>query len=170
MTHSHVRDCADRIAAKQTRASLQAGFQLVEVLIALVILAVIGAIAIPSYSGYRERVDFATAKADISMLVQAIEEFSIENGGYPDSLDDIGRGKMPDPWGNTYRYLRIYGANLKGKGKVRKDKSLNPVNSDYDLYSAGKDGQTKLPFPPKVSHDDIVRASNGKFVGYAADF
>ncbi len=170
MAHSHVRGRVGRFTTKQTRTSLQAGFQLVEMLIALLILAVVAAVAIPSYSGYLERVDFATTKADITILVQAIEEFYIDNSSYPDSLNDIGRGGMSDPWGNVYRYLKIYGANLKGKGKVRKDKSLNPVNSDFDLYSAGKDGQTKLPFPPKVSHDDIVRASNGKFIGYAADF
>ena len=168
--HSHVRDRAGRITARQTRTSLQAGFQLVEVCIALMIMAVVGAIAIPSYSGYRERVDCATAKIDILVIVQAIKEFYLENRGYPDSLDDIGMGGMPDPWGNAYRYLRIDGADLEGMHEVRKDKNLSPVNSDYDLYSAGKDGQTRPPFPPRVSHDDIVRASNGRFVGYAVDF
>lgn len=59
---------------------------------------------------------------------------------------------------------------MKGKGSLRKDKGLNPVNSDYDLYSMGKDGATMLPFTNPVSFDDIVRCNNGRYVGLAADY
>ncbi len=75
---------------------------------------------------------------------------------------------MLDPWGQAYRYFNIMTA--KGKGNLRKDKALNPINSDFDLYSMGKDGDSKLPLTPKVSHDDIIRARDGKFIGLASDF
>ena len=77
---------------------------------------------------------------------------------------------MRDPWGNPFQYLRINGGNLKGKGSLRKDKSLVPVNSDFDLYSMGKDGVSVPPFTAKQSHDDIVRANNGGYIGLAADY
>ena len=134
------------------------------------IVGIIGLIAIPTYSSHIDRTNKAVAESDIVIIAQSIEQRFLENKAYPNSLDDIGLGTKPDPGDNTYYYLRINGANLDGKGSLRKDGSLNPINSDFDLYSAGKDGQTQLPFSPKVSHDDIVRASNGRFIGYAADF
>jgi len=45
-----------------------------------------------------------------------------------------------------------------------------PVNSDYDLYSMGSDGKSRPPFTARASLDDIVRASNGGYVGPVADF
>ena len=170
MVPGHVRDRAGRIAARQPRASLQAGFQLIELIIAVAIVAIIGIIAVPSYSNHIDKTNRAIAESDILILVQSIEQYFLENKGYPNSLDDIGHGSKLDPWDNTYYYLRISGANLGGNGAMRKDKNLVPVNSDYDLYSAGKDGETTHPFPAQKSHDDIVRASNGRFIGYAADF
>lgn len=164
------RHCTGRITAHRPRTSLQAGFQLVEMLIVLAVLAIVSFVAIPSYLSFLDRVDYVTAETDITDITVVIEQYYSGKNEYPNSLADIGRGNLQDPWGNAYRYLRIAGGDVKGKGKLRKDKSLSPVNSDYDLYSAGKDGQTKAPFPPKVSHDDIVRASNGRFIGYAADF
>ncbi len=153
-----------------SRAFLQAGFQLIEILIVAAIVGIIGMIAVPTYSSYIDRTNKATAESDVAVIVQSIEQYFLENKAYPNSLNDIGLGTKIDPWDNTYYYLRINGAGLNGKGSLRKDGSLNPVNSDFDLYSVGKDEQTQLPFSPKVSHDDIVRASNGRFIGYAADF
>ncbi len=45
-----------------------------------------------------------------------------------------------------------------------------PINSDYDLWSSGKDGASSPPLTAKPSRDDIVRANNGRFVGLASDF
>jgi general secretion pathway protein G len=159
-----------RINTNRPRASLQAGFQLVEMLIVIAILGIVSFVAVPSYISFLDKVDYVTAETDITDITAVIEQYYSGKGEYPESLADIGKDSLRDPWGNAYQYLRIAGGNVNGRGKLRKDKSLSPVNSDYDLYSAGKDGQTKPPFPPKVSHDDIVRASNGRFIGYAADF
>lgn len=45
-----------------------------------------------------------------------------------------------------------------------------PINSDYDLYSKGKDGKSQKPLTAAASRDDIVRAGNGAFVGLASDY
>lgn len=75
-----------------------------------------------------------------------------------------------DPWGNPYQYLPIDINPPPNKGQVRKDKSLNPLNSDFDLYSMGPDGQTRLPLTTPTAKDDIIRAGNGSFIGIASDY
>jgi hypothetical protein len=42
--------------------------------------------------------------------------------------------------------------------------------ADYDVYSKGPDGESKIPLTAKASHDDIVHANDGAFVGLAEDF
>ena len=70
---------------------------------------------------------------------------------------------------NNYQYLNIRSAG-PGLGAVRKDGNLNPLNTDFDLYSTGKDGRSKSPLTAKHSRDDIVRANNGAFFGLAEDY
>jgi general secretion pathway protein G len=53
---------------------------------------------------------------------------------------------------------------------VRKDHKLNPINSDFDLYSMGRNGTSQTQISQKDSLDDIIRANNGGFVGLASDF
>jgi len=148
----------------------QSGLQLLELLIATAIISILAFIAIPSYSQYRDKANNANAEADLNTISQAIERFYTETNRYPDSLADVRMSGLLDPWGHTYQYLRISGAKLKGKGSLRKDKSLVPINTDYDLYSMGKDGATVPPLTAKASQDDIVRANNGRFIGLAADY
>ena len=45
-----------------------------------------------------------------------------------------------------------------------------PINQDYDLYSSGKDGQTRAPLVVPVSKDDIIRAGTGAYFGRAEDY
>ena len=53
---------------------------------------------------------------------------------------------------------------------ARKDKSLHPVNSDFDAYSVGPDGKSASPLTAQSSADDIIRGSNGGFYGLGRDF
>ena len=79
--------------------------------------------------------------------------------------------KLTDPWGSPYNYVNVAGYNKKtSDDKVRRDKKLKPVNTDFDLYSAGKDKQTKAPFTAKTSRDDIIRCNNGGYLGYVKDY
>ncbi len=145
------------------------GFTLIELLVALALVGTIASIGVPAYYKYVDKADIADAAVDIRSIEQFIVRYEVRNGELPDALADTGAG-IVDPWGNPYQYLRIEGAGLKGKGALRKDKKLNPINSDYDLYSMGKDGDSKKPLTAKVSHDDVVRAANGAFVGLAINY
>ena len=144
------------------------GYTVVETMIALATVAVIALIAVPAYERYRERIRIVQAVNDIGAMSVAINQFLEDNRELADSMDDMGLGGRLDPWRRPYQYQNL--TTVKGKGAARKDGRLNPLNSDFDLYSVGKDGQTKLPLPPKVSHDDIIRARNGRFIGIAKDF
>jgi len=142
-------------------------FSLIELALAIAIITMIASIAYPSYKNYINRVRIATSISDILKLDAQIARFYTTHANYPSSLADLGSVPL-DPWGNPYRYLNIQ--TVIGKGKVRKDKNLVPINSDYDLYSMGKDGRSVSPLTAKHSHDDIIRGSNRGFVGLATDY
>lgn len=144
------------------------GFSAIEVLLVVAILALLAAIAVPSYENYRDKKDITMAKEDLLKIQTAIEKYYVLNNRLPESLSDLGLDHMRDPWKTPYYYQNV--ASAKNKGDVRKDKNLTPVNSDYDLYSAGKNKETKLPFTAKVSRDDIVRCNNGGFIGLVENY
>ena len=145
------------------------GFTLIEVMVCVCIIGVLSAIATPFYLGYRERARVAVAIADLKTIEAAIFNFFADNAAMPDTLAQVGMGNFLDPWGNRYAYLRIHGGDGKGKGKLRKDHFMVPVNTDFDLYSIGKDGKSSSPFTAKGSQDDIVRAYNGGYCGKVSD-
>ena len=145
-----------------------AAFTLVELLLAVAIVAVLAAIAIPSYSSYLDRGRVMQAEGDIVRIEVAIAQYLADNRTLPNALTVLNNVNLTDPWGNPYQYLDL---GVKGaKGQARKDKSLVPINSDYDLYSLGKDGQSVPPLTAQPSQDDVVRGRNGDFVGLARDF
>jgi general secretion pathway protein G len=152
------------------------GYSLVELLIVVAIFITIAAIAIPSYSGMIDRAHEVAAMGDIKQMQFEIECYFISAGIYPESLATVKLDDRLDPWGRPYQYFRIAGAAAgkgKGKGKsdgARKDKNLHPLNSDYDLYSKGHDGDSSLPLTAKQSRDDIIRANNGGFIGVASNY
>ena len=55
---------------------------------------------------------------------------------------------MRDPWGNPYGYLNLGDKNANGH--ARKDHSLVPINTDFDLYSMGPDGRSSPPLTAKA--------------------
>lgn len=144
------------------------GFTLIEVIIAVLILGILVAIALPSYTKMSDESDKTDAILDIQQIEVAIKQYQLlNNGKLPDTLADVG-WTANDPWGNPYEYTNF--DNVKGNGKKRKDKNLVPINSDYDLFSKGEDGQSVGPLTAKPSRDDIVRANNGSYIGLAEDY
>ena len=144
------------------------GLTVLELMLATMIVGILGVIATTVYQGYRERMQIAQAVTDIGVIESAVVHYGLDNGGLPQTLDEIGRGGMRDPWGNAYQYLNH--ATADGKAGFRKDKNIVPINSDFDLYSMGKDGASVAPLTAKPSRDDIVRANNGRFIGLASDY
>ena len=144
------------------------GFTLIELLIAIAILGVLANLAYSRYENYRERAYVYQAVADIGGMSALIKQYILDNRSPPDSLDDVGLAAKLDPWGRPYQYFNL--TSHKGNGKARKDKKLNPLNSDFDLYSVGKDGSSQSSLVAITSRDDVVRARDGGFIGLASDF
>lgn len=145
-----------------------AGFTLVELMLAAAILGILGTLAVSQYSEYQNKAKFAQAKSDIKKIETAIAQYYADNKVFPQQLSQVGLENMRDPWGNLYQYCEL--ASGTAACTTRKDKSLHPLNSDFDLYSMGRDGDSKTPLTAQASRDDIIRASNGQFLGYGADF
>lgn len=143
------------------------GFTLIDLLMALVVMALLSVIAVPSYQNAVNRARIAQAVADIAEIDGHIERYRSQHFRLPPTLGDLNRAIPRDPWGNAYVYLNIEAG--VPRGQVRKDRSLNPLNSDYDLYSKGPDGETQTQLTASKARDDIVRAGNGGFIGLAAD-
>ena len=143
------------------------GFTLIELMLVVALIGVLVAVALPFYNGYQKRVRIHQAIVDITAMSAVASNYWNDNRAYPNSLADIGLANKLDPWGNPYVYYNI---DANGKGQARKDHALNPLNTDFDLYSSGADGQSKPQITQTLSVDDVIRASNGAFVGLASDF
>ena len=122
-------------------------FTLIELMVVIVILGILAAFVVPRLTRRPEEARVTKAKIEISNLEQALELYYLDNGMYPSTeqgltaliekpqVGDIpqnwqeggylAKGKLPnDPWGNPYVYI-----------------APGVYNTDYDLYSLGKDGQ-----------------------------
>jgi general secretion pathway protein G len=144
------------------------GLTLLELMIGALIVMLLAMIAVPGYEHIHRKRMVATAASDIRVIGVTLDSYRLDYDALPESLAEVGLDGLRDPWGNPYQYLNILTA--KGKGEVRKDHSLVPINSDYDLYSMGEDGASLPPLTAPVSHDDIVRANNGRYVGLASEY
>ena len=148
-----------------------AGFSIIEALIVITIIGILLSVASPAYQNYKDKRDYSNTVQSILAIQKEIDRFYIENNRLPDSLAEIDMADLTDAWGTPYYYLNISSyTKASADQKARRDKRLKPVNSDYDLYSAGKNTMTKAPFTAAESHDDIVRCNNGRYLGYARDY
>ena len=146
------------------------GFGVLDIMITLVIAALLAALAVPSYNGFIDRARVARAVGDIGSISVEIERFRLANEDrIPNNLAELGIDIPLDPWDQPYEYLNIDAAG-PGVGGFRKDGNLNPLNTDFDLYSIGHDGSSAGPLSARASRDDIVRANNGSFIGLGEDY
>ena len=139
-------------------------------MVTLAVASLLAMISFPAYTTFVNRAKVAAGIGDISRISLSVEQFRLNNENkMPASLAEIAMVVPLDPWGRPYQFLDAQAAG-PGKGALRKDGKLNPLNTDFDLYSMGKDGGSKLPLSAEVSRDDIVRASNGAYFGLASKF
>lgn len=156
--HHHNRPCS-----RSAR-----GLTLIELAVALSLVAVLTALALPMINGWRDKIKIKQATDDLMAMSLVIDAFHLDSDRFPASLTEIKRGGLKDPWGRAYVYLNLTSpANI---GMARKDHALVPLNTDYDLYSRGADGQSMSPLTATVSRDDILRANNGRFFGLASTY
>jgi general secretion pathway protein G len=141
---------------------------MVELTIVLLIAALLLAIGIPAVDQYLEKSRVIQGVLDVVDMSKTIKQFERSMGVLPETLADVGFDGKLDPWGRPYEYFNLRTSH--GNGQARKDKTLKPLNSDFDLYSVGRDGLTAASLLNSKSRDDVVRARDGSFVGTAQEF
>lgn len=121
----------------QSQPKKRKGFTLIELLIVIVIIGLLASLVAPTMFSKVGSSQRKTAEAQMSMLATALDTFRLDNGSYPNSLEELRRSERPtwdgpylprdiplDPWGKPYVY-RIPGEN----------------GQPYYLASYGRDGQ-----------------------------
>lgn len=121
------------------RKNRQRGFTLVELLLVLVILALIAGLVLPGIIGKAESAKAKSASLQVKQLVQRVDEFYLDTGQVPDSLDDlvnepggvngwngpyVQKSSLNDPWGRPYEF------RSPGDHGV------------FDIFSLGADGRS----------------------------
>jgi len=173
-SEGHVRS----VPSNCSRPSDDHAFTILELVIVLTIMRTLATMSIPILADAVESAYVAQAIGDIRTLQIEITRYNVQMGKLSDSLNELGISDLVDPWGNQYRYLNFnnakesnkWGGTEEGTEKPRKDRFLVPINSTYDLYSMGKDGESREALDPNESVDDIVRASDGSFIGLAPQY
>lgn len=138
------RRALHRITNHQSRITSTRGFTLVELMVVIVIIGLLATVVMINVMPSQDRAMAEKARADISVLEQAVETYRLENLSYPRTQDGLEallrppqglarperyrRGgyirRLPqDPWGNPYQYA------YPGR------------NGTFDVYSFGADGQ-----------------------------
>ena len=147
------------------------GFTLVEVMIVIGLIALLSAVSTTVFGNYLDKARNIQAISEIRTMQNEIVVYEIDNDTLPDTLGEVGLGNALDPWKTPYDYLRIADQGKKGGKKRRKrDGKDSWLNTDFDLYSKGKDKKSKQKLKDKKSKDDIVRADDGKYVGVALKY
>ena len=157
-----------RVRQRRFTGITERAFTVIELMLAIAVIAILSAIAIPTYQQYELKVQDAQAQKDITEIEERISLYYQINQTLPQSLSQVNEGSVLDPWGNPYHYLDFTG--LTNISQVRKDRNLIPLNTDYDLFSTGPNGAWQAPITAKSSRDDIIRANNGAYVGLASDY
>lgn len=150
------------------RGGRATGFTAIELMIVMLIIAILVAVLLPGYSQYRERQRVNQATQELIVMGTVIKNFQLDHNRYPNDLSEVQLATRLDPWGRTYAYLNI--SDAKNAGQARKRKNLTPINSDFDIYSVGRDGESSPPLGAKQSRDDVIRANDGRYHGLASEF
>ena len=146
----------------------QRGFTLIQTIVVMAIVGLLSSITMPTYRGYVDRARVSGAINDLGTLEIAIRKFVINSldRELPETLDDLGIDSIDvDPWGNPYEYVVIDGA-----AGARTDGAGDAINTDYDLYSRGADGETATSLLDDDSEDDIVRGNDGAYLGLVSHY
>ncbi len=113
-------------------------FTLIEVVVVIVILVTLASVATPMYMNYIKKSKVATAKTQIKLLDDALQQYKLDVGTYPSDLQGLMENidqsekwdgpyikpRVPlDPWGGEYQYV------FPGE------------HGEFDIYSFGADGQ-----------------------------
>ncbi len=107
------------------------GFSLIELMIAVAILAIITGIAIPLYSGYIKESKLGAARANVEPLRTALEDYWLDNGTYTDDASTATRDEVWEPNGTK----TLESGTLGWKPEGDNDKFIYVVAASASSYT-----------------------------------
>ena len=149
----------------QTNGRVRRGFTVLELMAVITIISVMSSLGWVRLSSVLDHAKVARAIGDMAQIAQELQSMDT----VPASLAVIKRANLLDPWGHPYVYLPFPPDGTPPSG-ARLDQFNVPINSRYDLYSLGPDGQSIPPLSVSVGRDDIVVGNDGGFIGRATDY
>jgi general secretion pathway protein G len=145
-----------------------AGFSLIELLIVMAVLMILAAMAVPRMQAAIQAAKISRAVGDVRTIGQAALGFYAETGAAPVTLVDVGYDEQKDPWGNAYQYRGF--TSTTNPAQMRTDRFGVPINTFFDLYTMGADGQSAFSLTAPQSQDDVIWANDGVYMGLASNY
>lgn len=122
------------------------GFTLIEIVVAVAILAILASIVVPRVLGRVDDANIAKARTEISVLSSALNLYKLDNFAFPSSDQGL-QALVAQPGGAPEARNWRAGGYLQG-GSVPKDpwgrdyQYLSPgQRGEFDVYSLGRDGR-----------------------------
>ncbi len=130
---------------KTAEPATRAGFTLIEIIIAIAIVGIMAAIAVPNINKQIKRARISACQQLIQTAAQATTTYSLDHSGrVPDSQDawvealtggddpeiEGGSDALNDPWGNPLHYERV---GKGGRFKITSDGPDMEPGTDDDL-------------------------------------
>lgn len=140
------------------------GYTLIELVVITGTIGVLASIALGTFSDVKQIALASTASTEIREIERLINAYAMDNqGALPANLGVIGKAGATDPWGNGYIYRPHDGINMRKAGGI-------DLNTDFDLFSAGADGNYVQSILQPTSKDDVIRINDGGWVGTVKNY
>jgi general secretion pathway protein G len=122
---------------RRTRRPVRRAFSLVELIVAVTIMAILAALVVPRVTQWIGFTKSKTARADAETISNQVRMYMTAKGlsTLPGDFELVelsegegallNKNQLSDPWGNPYQ-IRVPGE----------------INLDFDVYSFGADGQS----------------------------
>jgi general secretion pathway protein G len=142
---------------------------MLELMLVVLIVTILAGVAVPVYNKFINKARSMQAVSEINALEKEIMMYGFSDPGQrlPAALNQLTQGSIIDPWGRPYRYVPFKPA---ASAPPRVDRFAVALNTDYDLYSLGEDGESATSLTAITSQDDVVRAGNGGYIGLVSEY
>ena len=139
-----------------SRTQTQKGFTLIELMIAITILAILADVGIPAFMAYQERARVSATKSNMSLFKNAIMLYQGDTGQYPKKLQDLIKAPRDDErvakkWGGPYIEAKNSEALEDGWSNRFQYKVTPGSKYAYELFSYGPNGKGA----PKTEHISV---------------
>lgn len=116
----------------------QGGFSLIEIIIVTVLIGGIVAFAASRILGGGDNARTKLAKAQVQTLAEKVQQYEMDTGRLPDSLENLVTSPGADGWLGPYAKA----ADLKDPWNHAYEYRVPGDSQPFDLLSLGKDGET----------------------------